>query len=58
MPQATRLGCVDAIRELADGVRRKYSDAAWLREKLAASGSLADVVRESAVLWARPSAAP
>jgi carboxylate-amine ligase len=56
MPQATRLGCVDAIRELSDGVRRKYSDAAWLREKLAASGSLADVVRESAALWARPAA--
>jgi carboxylate-amine ligase len=54
MPQAARLGCADAVRELADGVRRKYSDAAWLREKLAATGSLADVVRESAALWARP----
>jgi len=54
MPQAARLGSVDAVRELAEGVRRKYSDAAWLRQQLAATGSLADVVRESAALWARP----
>ena len=54
MPQATRLGCVEAVRELADGVRRGYSEAGWLRERLAASGSLQDVVRESAALWARP----
>jgi carboxylate-amine ligase len=51
MPQAARLGCVDAVRELADDVRRGYSDAGWLRGRLAASGSLADVVRESAALW-------
>ncbi|MBC7803284.1 MAG: glutamate--cysteine ligase, partial [Candidatus Parcubacteria bacterium] len=43
----------EAVRELAEGVRRGYSDAAWLRERLAASGSLQDVVRESAALWAR-----
>ncbi len=53
MPQATRLGCAEAIRELADGVRRNYSDSGWLRERLAATGSLQDVVRESAALWAR-----
>ena len=53
MPQATRLGCVDAVRELAEGVRRGYSDAGWLRERLAASGSLPDVVREASELWAR-----
>jgi carboxylate-amine ligase len=53
MPQAARLGCVEAVRELADGVRRGYSDAGWLRRRLAAAGSLADVVRESAALWAR-----
>ena len=53
MPQAARLGCVEAVRELADGVRRGYSDADWLRGRLAAAGSLADVVRESAALWAR-----
>ncbi len=54
MPQAAKLGCADAIRELSDGVRRGYSDAAWLRERLAASGSLQDVVREASDLWARP----
>src|SRR5258705_9943331 len=53
MPQAARLGCVDAIRELTDGVRRGYSDANWLRERLAATGSLPDVVREASALWAR-----
>ena len=54
MPQAARLGCVEAVRELADDVRRGYSDAGWLRSRLAETGSLADVVRESAALWARP----
>jgi carboxylate-amine ligase len=55
MPQAARLGAIEAVRELADNVRRGYSDAGWLRERLAATGSLADVVRESAALWSRPS---
>jgi carboxylate-amine ligase len=53
MPQAARLGATEAVRELADNVRRGYSDAGWLRERLAATGSLADVVRESAALWLR-----
>jgi len=53
MPHAARLGCVDAVRELADGVRRGYSDAGWLRERLAATGSLPDVVREASSLWSR-----
>jgi len=57
MPQAARLGCVEAVRELAEGVRRGYSDAGWLRARLAASGSLPDVVREAAALWAKPNAA-
>src|SRR5258706_13856575 len=39
MPQATRLGCVDAGRDLADGVRRGYSEAGWRREALACAGS-------------------
>jgi hypothetical protein len=34
-------------------VRRGYSDAGWLRERLAATGSLPDVVREASALWAR-----
>jgi carboxylate-amine ligase len=58
MPQAERLGATAAVRELAENVRRGYSDAGWLRERLAATGSLADVVRESAALWARPANAP
>jgi len=58
MPQAARLGCVDAVRELSEGVRRGYSDSGWLRERLAATGSLPDVVREASDLWARPSPAP
>ena len=50
-PHAARLGCIDAVRELADDVRRGYSDAGWLRSRLAVSGSLPDVVREAADLW-------
>ena len=51
MRQAERLGCADAVRELAEDVQRGYSDAGWLRARLTATGSLADVVRESAALW-------
>ena len=54
MPQAARLGCVEAVRELADDVRRGYSDAGWLRERLAKTGSLPDVVREAAERWSAP----
>ena len=53
MPQAVRLGSIDAVRALSDDVRRNYSDAGWLRERLSAAGSLADVVRESCSAWAR-----
>jgi len=56
MPQAVRLGCVEAVRELAEDVRHGYSDAGWLRSRLAASGSLPDVVREASDLWAKPAA--
>jgi len=52
--QAARLGCVDAVRTLAEDVRRGYSDAGWLRSRLAASGSLPDVVREAGEVWSRP----
>jgi carboxylate-amine ligase len=54
MPQAIRLGSVGAVRALADDVRRGYTDAGWLRSRLAATGSLPDVVREAGELWARP----
>jgi carboxylate-amine ligase len=53
MPQAMRLGCVEAVRELADGVRRGTSDADWLRARRAASGALPDVVRAACEEWAR-----
>jgi glutamate---cysteine ligase / carboxylate-amine ligase len=56
MPQAARLDCVEAVRALADDVRHGYSDAGWLRSRLAASGSLPDVVREAGEIWARPGA--
>ncbi len=58
MPQATRLGCVDAVRELGEDVRRGYSDAGWLRARLAASGSLPDVVREAAERWSASGKTP
>jgi len=51
-PHAEGLGCADALAELAEGVRQNYSDADWLRARFQASGSLADVVRESAARWA------
>ena len=54
MPQAARLDCVEAVRTLAEDVRHGYSDAGWLRARLAASGSLPDVVREAGELWAKP----
>jgi carboxylate-amine ligase len=58
MPQAARLGCVEAVRELAEDVRRGYSDAGWLRARLAVSGSLPDVVREAAEHWSASSKTP
>jgi carboxylate-amine ligase len=52
MPQAARLDCVEAVRALAEDVRLGYSDAGWLRSRLAASGSLPDVVRVACDQWA------
>jgi len=51
MPHARSLGCADAIAELAGGVRRGYSDAGWLRERLGATGALASVVRDACENW-------
>ncbi len=51
MPHAERLGGGAALAELAGDVRREYSDAGWLRARHKASGSLADVVRESSARW-------
>ena len=51
MPHARNLGCADALAELAGGVRRGYSDAGWLRERLGATGALAAVVRQACELW-------
>src|SRR6185295_12142868 len=52
-PYATRLGCGALVHELAAGVRAGDSDAAWLRARHAARGSLADVVREACTRWER-----
>ena len=53
MVQAARLGCVEALRALAEDVRKGYSDANWLREQRKESGSLPDVVRKACERWAR-----
>ena len=50
-PHAQRLGCGPLIEELAAGVRIGESDAAWLRRRHAARGSLADVVRDACARW-------
>jgi len=43
----------EALRELQTGVLAGESDAAWLRARRKARGSLADVVREACDYWAR-----
>jgi carboxylate-amine ligase len=54
MPHAAALECADALGALSAGVRAGVTDAKWLRERYAETGSLADVVRKSGELWARP----
>ncbi|MGH8739924.1 MAG: YbdK family carboxylate-amine ligase, partial [Burkholderiales bacterium] len=53
-PQAAQLDCGDALDELAAMVRVGQSDAAWLRARHRARGSLADVVRDACVRWETP----
>jgi len=53
MPHARDLNSAEALAALAGGVRRGYSDAGWLRERLAASGALASVVRDACENWDR-----
>jgi carboxylate-amine ligase len=53
-PHAARLGCGALVEELAADVRTGASDAAWLRGRHAARGSLADVVREACARWETP----
>jgi carboxylate-amine ligase len=50
---AHELGCREPLAELEAGVRAGESDAAWLRGRRAARGSLADVVREACDRWER-----
>jgi carboxylate-amine ligase len=50
-PQAASLGAGDALEELGAMVRVGQSDAAWLRSRHAARGSLADVVRDACARW-------
>ena len=53
-PQAAPLGCGEALEELAAMVRVGQSDAAWLRARYGARGSLADVVRDACARWETP----
>jgi carboxylate-amine ligase len=50
-PHAERLGCRALLDELAAGVEGDESDPKWLRERLAARGSLAHVVRDACARW-------
>jgi carboxylate-amine ligase len=50
-PYAERLGSRALLDELAAGVQAGASDPAWLRERLAARGSLAHVVRDACARW-------
>src|SRR5262249_15592219 len=50
-PHARRLGCAEPLDELAAAVRAEDTDAAWLRARRAARGSLADVVRDACARW-------
>jgi carboxylate-amine ligase len=50
-PHARRLGCAEPLAELAAAVRAEDTDAAWLRARHAARGSLADVVRDACTRW-------
>ena len=50
-PHAERLGCRGLVEELAAGVRNGETEAAWLRARLAARGSLAHVVRDACARW-------
>jgi len=45
------IACGALVHGLAAGVRAGDSDAAWLRARHAARGSLADVVREACTRW-------
>jgi carboxylate-amine ligase len=50
-PHASLLGSADAFAAL-DRLLTDGNDAAWLRKQFAASGTLPDVVRHQAALWA------
>jgi carboxylate-amine ligase len=50
-PHARRLECAETLAELAAMVRGDAMDAAWLRQRHAARGSLADVVRDACTRW-------
>jgi len=50
-PHAARLRCGGLLGELEAGVRTGESDAGWLRQRYAAQGSLANVVRDACSRW-------
>jgi carboxylate-amine ligase len=51
MPHAGRLECVEPLNAINMLVRNDDTDAGWLRQRYAARGSLADVVRDSCTRW-------
>jgi glutamate---cysteine ligase / carboxylate-amine ligase len=55
MPHARRLGSAELLEALSIVVRAEDTDAKWLRDRQAARGSLADVVRDSCTRWEKDS---
>jgi carboxylate-amine ligase len=50
-PMAERLGASEALRALRQRTERSLNGSRWMREALAESRSLSDVVRLQSVLW-------
>jgi carboxylate-amine ligase len=55
-PHARRLDCGEPLAALAAAVRADQSDANWLRQRHAAHGALADVVRDACGRWEKRAA--
>ncbi|HEV7478329.1 MAG TPA: YbdK family carboxylate-amine ligase [Burkholderiales bacterium] len=55
-PHARRLDCGEPLAALAAAVRADQADANWLRERHAARGALADVVRDACGRWEKRAA--
>ena len=53
---ARELGCVPWLERIGKALESGESDAGWLRDHYASHKNLHDVVRESALRFARPAA--